>query len=317
MKRILLNVFTFISFTFVSAQQPSFDFETWNPPPFGFPHPQGWTSANVLGSPLNDTVCHKAGSPNIHSGNFSMKLETVKLGFNFGTSAGVPDTVCFALTGNIVATPSLNIKPGFAFTGRPTAVNFYYKYAPSGIDSASAGVYLTKWNGTFRDTVAEGRIVMGSASTFTSDSIQLNYRSAYLTSGNPDTANIYFASSNIKSIALLTGGVLSVKYSSPKIGSVLWVDDILLTPVGIKENIENELLAFYPVPASDRFNVKFNEPKNRKISVLNSIGEVMETFNFDSKDLIINTSKYPSGIYYLSISLSPDKTYSKKFIVSH
>ncbi|MFN6037531.1 MAG: hypothetical protein ACK452_03615, partial [Bacteroidota bacterium] len=183
-----------------------------------------WTSANIFGSALNDTVCHKANFPNVNSGSFAMKLETIKLGFNLGVSAGVPDTVCFALTGNIVSSPALNIKPGFAFTGRPSVMSFYYKYLPSGNDSASAGVYLTKWVGNSRDTVAVGIRTMGGSSSFLHDSIALFYPPAYATSGNPDTAVIFFASSTIKSIAVLTGGVLSVKYNAPKIGSLLWVD---------------------------------------------------------------------------------------------
>ena len=317
MKKILPLLFTCAFFGIGHAQQPSMDFETWNPPPFGFPNPQGWTSANIFGSAINDTVCHKATSPDVHSGNFSMKLETIKLGFNLGASAGVPDTVCFALTGNIVSSPSLSIKPGFPFTGRPSSLQYYYKYSPSGNDSATAGMFLTKWMGSYRDTVAKGKAVMGAISGFTLDSVPLSYNPVYATSGNPDTAIIYFASSNIRSIAVLTGGVLSIQYNSTKIGSKLWVDDLMLTPVGIKENGLNELTNIFPVPATETLNLTFKNNKWRKIIISNPCGNEVENTETENNDLIINTSKYPSGVYYLTVQQKSGENFTKKFVVSH
>ena len=316
MKNSLLVGFVLLLLNFGYCQQPSLNFETWNPPPFGFPHPQGWTSANVLGSALNDTVCHKAFFPNVNSGSFSMKLETIKLGFNLGTSAGVPDTVCFALTGNIVASPALSIKPGFAFTGRPSVMSFYYKYLPSGTDSASAGVYLTKWVGNSRDTVAVGIRTMGGASNFIHDSIALIYRPSYVVSGNPDTAVIFFASSNIKSIGMLPGGVLSVKYSAPKIGSLLWVDDIGISPLSLDEINKNAPKFIFPNPSDEEISLQFSEIGDRSVQIINSNGVLMNLLQTTGKELIISTSNYPVGLYYYQVSGGAGMLYSGKFAVS-
>jgi hypothetical protein len=109
-----------------------------------------------------------------------------------------------------------------------------------------------------------------------------------------------------------------MKYNSVKIGSLLWVDDISSTPytVGINDNL-SELNKIYPIPADNFVNIDFKNNEQREILIYDGLGKMIEKFYTESKSLIINTSKYPSGLYKLNIQSKSGQENSRKFIVSH
>lgn len=301
------------------STQTSLNFETWS----GI-QPQGWTSANVMVGGFfgnNDTVCLKASAPDVNSGNYSMKLETIVLSNNLASNIGVPDTVCFAFTGaigyNLIA-QSATLKMGYPFNTRPPVFDFFYKYAPVGNDSATAGIILTKRVGGVRDTVAKGTLHMGLQNTFIHDSITLNYFPNYLTSGNPDTAIIYFASSNIRSFTV-TNDSMTIAYSQPSVGSMLWVDDCFFNWVGMEEEKQEMIkISGFPNPANEQLSIELPSAENRAFQLFDLSGQLLRECENDGKNLIINTSELNNGSYFLLVKSSTEPgTGSLRFQVLH
>jgi len=83
-----------------------------------------------------------------------MKITTVVL-TNNPAPQFLRDTFGIAFTG--MASFSGQVL-GFPYALKPANLTFYYKYAPSGNDSAYCSAYLFKWNtaNSERDTLAEG-----------------------------------------------------------------------------------------------------------------------------------------------------------------
>jgi hypothetical protein len=318
MKKLLLLSSGILFMTAVNAQTlPTQDFESWITTT-GAQQPVGFTSANVLTVFGNDTVCHKSSSAN--SGSFAMKLETIKLSNNFGASIGVPDTVSFAFTGAIVNSGfTYTIKTGYPFYNRPQFMAFYYKYSPAAGDSATAGIVLTKWNsGTgSRDTVATGMKHMGSKGMYSVDSVMLTYTSAYASGGNPDSAFVYFASSNIKRFSINPGGTMTLQYNSTKIGSLLWVDDWFPTSVGVNE-INTMKYSAFPVPANDVYTLRFEKSERKTIQVFDLNGKLVDEMSGTEKIMNIKTLNYNPGVYLLCIKdASGNLAATEKFVVIH
>jgi Secretion system C-terminal sorting domain len=299
--------------------QTSLNFETWS----GI-QPNGWTSANVMVGGFfgnNDTVCLKAVQPNVNSGNYAMKLETIVLSNNIASNIGVPDTVCFAFTGAIgynLSTQSATLKMGYPFNTRPPVFDFFYKYAPVLGDSATAGIILTKRVGGVRDTVAIGSKHLGTQSTYVHDSVALNYRPAYLSGGNPDSAIIYFASSNIKSFTV-TNDSMTIAYQNPQVGSMLWVDDCFFNWVGIKENTaENIRITAFPNPANNTMIVEFEREENRNVKITDMLGNIIQEVSVSGNKLIINTELLSPGTYFAIVSsLNEAGVGTLRFQVAH
>ncbi len=317
MKRLI--PFTAGIFLYASANAqvlPTQNFESWavgNPP-----DPTGWTSANILYAfGGGDTVCHKSTTAN--SGSFAMKLETMKLNSNAASGLGVPDTVSFAFTGSIVTFPTASIKTGYPFSTRPQYLDYFYKYTPVAGDSGTAGIVLTKWiTGVGRDTVATAMKHLGAQSNYTIDSLPLVYKPAYSTTGNPDSAFVYFASSNIQAFAIFTNGNMGMVYNSAKLGSMLWVDDWWPTSVGINESKQTIQFSAYPVPANDCYTLQFERAEKRILQVYDVTGKMLEELKSGDKVVTVKTSGYPNGIYVINIKDEHGKTSAtEKFIINH
>lgn len=310
MKKIYVYCCSILFASSITAQVPSFDFESpWVVTGGGPANPVGWTSTNVLVAFGNDTTIHQASSPDVNGGAKAMKIETIRLATNPGTSSGIPDTSCFALTGKITIIPA-SLKSGYATATRSDKLDFFYKYIPVAGDSGSIGMFLTKWTGTSRDTVATGTMHLGAQASFVSKSLLLNYRPAYYASGNPDTAMIYFGSSNIKSI-VVNAGTMTAKFNSPKIGSILWVDDISLSYVGVKEIKLTEKISYYPNPSNEFLNFNFENTSERTILIFDWSGKLISENIVKEKSACIKTNEYMNGIYYFKI-----KNYSNEIIAA-
>jgi hypothetical protein len=314
MKKLLLFTACILIFTGVNAQiLPTQNFESWGSG--SPPEATGWASGNILyGFGAGDTVCHKSTSAN--TGSYAMKLETIKQVTNNAASIGVPDTLCFAFTGTINPFPA-SIKTGYAFTARPSLLEFYYKYTPVGSDSATAGIILTKsTGGNTRDTVASGKIYLGAQGSYTMGTINLTYTPSYVSSGNPDTAFIYFASSYVKSF-IIANGQMNIQYKGQQIGSMLWVDDWYPTSVGIEEQ---QLIKYsaYPVPANDQYTLHFEKAESKTVQVYDVAGKLMEEIKSGDKLVTIKTSAYADGIYFIRVKDAGGKSSpAEKFVVSH
>ncbi|MDQ3048658.1 MAG: hypothetical protein M3R27_14005, partial [Bacteroidota bacterium] len=191
MKKTVLGIFAIVSALTASAQTaaPDFNFETWaavSPPFATMEDPQGWASLNalnVVGTPIS--VTKETASP--YSGAISCKISTVDV-----SGAAIPnpfrpgfdfDTAGFIGIGSIVPFPSPSIEFGYTYSPwRPAMLSFASKYTPVSGDSAFVFAYLTRWNGTSRDTIADGIYSTGATTTsYSVNTITMNYKPAFST----------------------------------------------------------------------------------------------------------------------------------------
>jgi hypothetical protein len=300
----------------LSAQAPSLDFESaWVVTTGGAANPVGWTSTNVLVALGDDTTVIQAAAPNVHGGSKAMKIETIHLATNPVSSSGIPDTSCFALTGKVILSPA-SIKSGYPYAIRTNQLSFFYKYTPVGGDSGTVGMYLTKWTGSSRDTVASGMMHLGAQASYSASTLTLTYKPAYFSSGNPDTAMIFFASSNIKSV-IVTSGHMNIVFNGPKIGSLLWVDDIAMSYVGIKEIKSAENISYYPNPSTDVLNFNFENVSERTILLFDMAGKLVGETAVKEKAVSIKTSELQNGMYYFKIKNSKNEVVgTEKFLIA-
>ncbi|WP_074405771.1 T9SS type A sorting domain-containing protein [Aquimarina megaterium] len=78
-------------------------------------------------------------------------------------------------------------------------------------------------------------------------------------------------------------------------------------------NIDNSVV-IYPNPNSGEFMIQLDHTSNSNIKVFNSRGQKIYAINTISKQVQIDLSKYPKGVYFVKIKTS-DKVYAKKIIL--
>ena len=293
------------AFSYAFAQAPTFDFESWNGN-----DPTGWVSANavsLLGNP--QSVFKETAS--VHSGTAAMKLVTVTL-TNNPSPASIPNPMGAAFPGVVNLSP-LGMADGCQFTGRPATVDFWYKYAPVGGDSAACVVFLTKWN-TNRDTIAYGVWSINSAvSSYALSSINMIYNGSF-SNMLPDTLHLYFTSTCYGTLTCGTAG------------STLWVDDISFNGWnGINENPDGINVSVFPNPAADLVNIHVDALSDAyTVSVFDVEGKAImagllspSSNGMNRKSAVINTTSMASGIYTYRITNEQGQSLrSGKFSVS-
>lgn len=296
MKKYLLSAFTILSASAVFAQIPNNGFETWGQN-FGAPQePSSYISANVFASPFispsNPTSVTQAGGGDQYNGNYAAKITTVKVTSN-PSGGAIPDTVGVLLLGQVALAPSPALKSGTGWTSRLYSVDFMYKYAPVNGDNGAVASYLTKWNGTSRDTLASAYYPFTTTvSSYTPGSAPFNYDNAFPANATPDTLHLYFLSSARPWLPTLP--------SYAQVGSALWVDDA--TVVGIKGSTKlfGSSVKSYPNPATNYFTVSADESAV-SVEVYDVTGNLISTGNFADKKAKIETSAFAPGIYLYSV----------------
>jgi hypothetical protein len=205
-KAVLFSIGTCIFSMSSFAQSPAIPnagFETWIDQG-QYDDPENWKSIN------SETVSFVSTLPvtpttDAHSGTKAARLETINA--LIATSPGAMSL------GRIVQTglTDRDIRGGIPCTARPTSFEGYYKFSPVQNDRGYIACILFKSNPVtgMQDTVGRGVLkpatAVGSYTFFTVDI-------EYLTAETPDTMNIIVTS--------------SYKFGSPKVGTVLFVDDL-------------------------------------------------------------------------------------------
>lgn len=282
--------------------QPTWDFDTPSPAWNGTgpnEQPNGWVTGNVIVGgffPGNTQSVFKAVAPDVHGGLYAMQIVTVDVVTNPDATL-IPDPIGFAITGSVVVVPALSLKFGFGYSARPASAEFWYKYAPSGTDTASFFMWLTKWNTVTvtRDTVAWGYWeTSATVSSYTQQSVTLTYLSSTL---SPDTAGVIFSATGT---GCMTCG---------NVGSTMWVDDVTFSGWnGINEHPSSNGVIMFPNPASefvtisldadDAANVIAYDATGRRVAAA-SLSEPINSIN--KKAGVINTSNLTAGIYSYSV----------------
>ncbi len=255
----------------------NFSFENWTP--ITWDEPNGWMTSNqwAVSSPTMPAV----KSTDSYSGSFALELNTIQGQFG--------DTIEGMATNGYFT--DMGVLGGVPFTGQPTAVNFFYKYFPSGVDTAWAWIQFKK-NGA-----------------------QINGGGTQLTAGGT-----YQMSSNLMPVfSMVPDTFLMACGAGRNPGSQLIVDHIDFTfPVGINENIKVERIVTYPNPATDVLNIRFELKTNNIVSVrlLDVTGKIVATKSLGNLTTgtyneSFNTSDFNAGVYFIEFTIGDEKTINR------
>jgi hypothetical protein len=293
MKKILFSIVVAVASVCALAQTPTWDFESWTGSGATI-EPTGWASGNVLTAiPGNQQSVFQATSPDVHGGTYAMKIVTVDVVTNPDPTQ-IPDPIGAAFTGTLNG-PTFVL--GFAYTARPATAEFWYKNTLSGADTASFFMWLTKWNGTTRDTIAEGYWeTSSSTSTYTHVTVTLIYNPAFPNT-LPDTAVVIFSATGVK---CLTCG---------NVGSTLWVDDVTFSGWnGVNEYPSSNGVILYPNPASVSVNISVDTEDASSVVAYDVTGRAVASASLsepvnsiNKKAGVINTSNLSTGLYSYSV----------------
>jgi len=93
--------------------------------------------------------------------------------------------------------------------------------------------------------------------------------------------------------------------------TVVCSNTLAITPsvIGINELMNFQDLKIYPNPFKDKLNIDFTnfDIENVNIEVINSLGQLVSSFNFKSTKNEIELSDYPQGIYFLKIKKNSEQ----------
>ncbi len=202
MKQVKLAIIlmTLASLAAYSQQIPNGSFENWSTrPTWGF-LPTGWYGTNYVD--LNYVGVTRE-SDNPVDGTFYVKL-TAKSQNVFGTVYKSPGGLTLS---DLYHATRVDLfkegkpKAGVAYNARPARLTGYHKYVSINNDSYYMSVALTKWRGTFRDTIgyAEKRSSQ-NIDSWTKFEMPIQYRSQ----DTPDTLNLVFLTTPVFKEADLT-----------------------------------------------------------------------------------------------------------------
>jgi len=294
MKRLLLSIFSVASFALGLTAQvaPDMGFESWTTIPFSTKQdPNGWTSLNALSviGPTAQSVFKETSA--VGSGLASAKIVTVYVN---GTT--IPNPYGGNLdTAGILAVGKINISPpslqyGYAYASRPATLAFKSKYSPVGNDSAFVLAYMTHYAGSnHRDTVGDGKIGIGVASTsYGVHTLTMNYKTAFL-SVLPDSMQIFISSS-------------VYSHDGARIGSTFYIDSLAWAGyVGINEIDGNAgTVSIYPNPTSNKISIKCSVSV-KSVEITDISGRKVGYYPMTNNEVSIETNTYTPGLYLYNI----------------
>jgi hypothetical protein len=276
------HFFCFLFLTFfvavLHAQEiPNGGFESWS----GSPEvPDSWGALN-FSIPLLGNFVSATKSTDSHTGDFALALESINIPV---INLAIPGA---ATTGTLNQF-TFQSSGGFPFELRPNAIKGYYKYQPSGADTASVEALLTRWNEDLgkRDTVGYGKKIfrdaIGSYKLF-SVPIVLD------ATATPDTARIT---------------VYSSSRSNPTAGSKLFLDDLefFTTTAGMSET-QSSSIALYPNPATQMITVKGAElTSQHTIHITNVLGQNLCNAKCLQGGQNLNIENLQKGLYFCTVT---------------
>jgi hypothetical protein len=290
MKKILLTIMAGVLTTLSVNAQVDYGFETWAATPngaSGVEDPKGWASFNVLTNALigmNQTVFKETTGP--FAGTAAAKIVTQAI----PPAAPIPgyDTAGILAIGTInILTQS--IKLGTPYTNRPKVVQFATKYQPSSLDTGSVSVLLTRFNALTSkvEVVAKGTwMTSATSTTWTAQALTLDYTPG-LMNVTPDSIKIMISSSSAY---------------RPKIGSTLYIDDIVMTGYVSNNDIDGveNSVAVYPAPAKESVSFSISV-KAYAVEIMDITGRNLGVFPMTNNKVTVETSTYKAGMYIYNV----------------
>jgi hypothetical protein len=250
----------------------NFSFENWTP--ISWEEPNGWATGNLwaIGQPTMPVI----KTTDSYAGTYALDLSVV-LSTGGDTLWGAASNGYWGENGAAGGQP---------FTGSPTAVECWYKYAPVGGDNAMFSVEFKSGGGGIGNY---GNNFNTPASTYT-------HWTQAIPPLTPDT-------------------VLIAIWAGNNIGSQFIVDNIdFVFPVGIAEGLTVEKLVAYPNPATDILKIKFNIEKDNNVNIrlVDALGKELTTRSLGHLSSgtyreSFNTSDFSTGVYFLEFTLGDEK----------
>jgi len=269
----------------VQAQQiPNNDFENWTGG-----KPVSWDCVNLnLG--ITSIITVTEVTTGAQNGAKAAKLESKANPLQAGSV--IPG---FITLGEFNVSTQ-EIEGGAPYTHRPTKLKGYYKYTPGGVnDKAFFGIGLSKWRGTYRDTIGQGVTLIPTATnTWTLFEVPITWT----TSENPDSMNIIISASDLSTFTSV-------------VGSTLYVDNLSFdfTPVDVVSyDNSSKSLRNYPNPFTKTTQIEFyaNKTKAYEFKVVNLIGVEVYNMHIEAqKGLNIfsfNAEDLSAGVYLYTIN---------------
>ncbi len=257
---------------------PNGSFEQWQD--FATEEVSGWGSFNLFHEfALNQSSVSKVS--NSRSGNYAVQIQSLQF---FTDTFGVFFNIPYERLANE------NQTPGVAINGKPETISFYYKYQPTGTDTARALYNITGYdqNADSTITVAQDSVLLFAENSYTEKTLNVNYQ----TTLTPDTFFLAFSSSNS-----------AFGDGNGRQGSTLTIDDLSVTyeSSGLPnsgKNTEPEMTLF-PNPANEKVSVKNAEKVGvKKLEILDLSGKTKRSIDFGKeKAKGINIQDLPSGTY--------------------
>ena len=250
----------------------NYSFENWSP--VSWEEPTNWMTSNIwaIGEPVMPIV----KTTDKHNGNFALQLSIV-LNAQGDTLWGAATNGVWGQNGSSGGEP---------FSGSPTTVECYYKYAPAAGDNASLGIQFKQ----------NGIIVGNYGNNFSNTTSSYTLWSQPISPITPDS-------------------VLISVWAGNQIGSQLKIDDInFIFPVGIAEGLTVEKMVAYPNPASDVLKIKFTIENENEVSIrlIDALGKELTSRSLGTLSAGIyresfNTSNFSSGVYFIEFTLGNEK----------
>lgn len=273
----------FLNINYIFSQNNG-GFENWTTSG-SYQEPDSWQTFNLLSTIGNPVSAFQASGLDKYSGNYALKIKTIHLTNKLGIN--LPDTIGIVFNGKVIISPP-SYKIGSPYTTRSEKLTFFSKYTPVGPDTGLVVVSLSRQTASGRDTIATGKVDVVPNGSYSYYEILLNYRS----NATPDTAAIIFGSSK--------------KTSTSRVGSTIFIDDVLFTgvvPIGIKEN-ENSYqsqIKVYPTPANENITINTPFDEATKIEIINTLGQPIGTYKISNYITLINTNQFNNGVYFYNV----------------
>ena len=176
---------------------PNPSFENWSERPTWGYLPRDWYGTNYKDYGYIGVTRESHNPVDVQFGQFYVKMEAKSVSF-FGTTYKAPGGITLS---DLYYATGVNLfkegkpKAGVPFAGTPSRVTGYYKFTSVNNASYYMSAVLTKWRGSYRDTIAIAeKMNSQSVNEWTLFELELDYK---IKEENPDTMNIVFLTSAV------------------------------------------------------------------------------------------------------------------------
>ena len=313
MKKVIITLIAAVaSVGSTFAQVPvNGNFEAWTSSGT-YEDPDNWGTLNFASAFVQGFPITAEKSTDAHGGQYACKLTTNASPTDISTFGFPYDTVPgIWLIGNL-GTGSI----GTAFSQRPTAVNFYYKYAPVGGDSAGVLISLTRFDSNTNSQVIVGQglaSINAAEGTYTLGTLGINY----VDNSTPDTLSI-IAFSSYNALAVLGN---QIPTHPPMPGSALFLDDFTILTTGLNDNEAGKFdFKMYPNPVSDELSILCTghqfATNPLTVEFYDMTGRRVQSFNVTQMMQKADVGTLASGMYIYAVKNGNTVMRSGKFTVA-